>query len=120
MSYLIKWKLEKLLKRRDFGEIMRKQVYEITSKLHDMLEPLKRDGMSPRLKGFYSSYGEALKDWFSACNSYDYFLNLLFRASKSALIFAFCSSTFALRSSFSSARSFLRASRSSSASSSFA
>ena len=25
MSYLIKWKLEKLLKRRDFGEIMQKQ-----------------------------------------------------------------------------------------------
>ena len=24
MSYLIKWKLEKLLKRRDFGEIMLK------------------------------------------------------------------------------------------------
>ena len=24
MSYLIKWKLEKLLKRRDFGEIMQK------------------------------------------------------------------------------------------------
>ena len=50
MSYLIKWKLKKLLERRDFGEIMQKQIQEITSKIHDMLETLKRGGMSPRLR----------------------------------------------------------------------
>ena len=47
MSYLIKWKLEKLLKRRDFGKIMLKQ----TSKIQNIVKPLKRDGASPHLRG---------------------------------------------------------------------
>ena len=50
MSFLIKWKLEKLLKRRDFGEITLKQNQEITWKIHDMRETLKRDGASARLR----------------------------------------------------------------------
>ena len=32
MTYLIRWKLEKLLERRDFGEIMLKQPVKITLK----------------------------------------------------------------------------------------
>ena len=33
LSFLIKWKLEKLLKRRDFGEIMRNSQSKIASKI---------------------------------------------------------------------------------------
>ena len=50
MSYLIKWKLEKLLKRRDFGEIMLKQPAKNYVKNPQYSETLKRDGASPRLR----------------------------------------------------------------------
>ena len=49
MSYLIKWKFEKLLKRRDFGEIMRKYPVKNNVKNLQYSETLKRDGASPRL-----------------------------------------------------------------------
>ena len=35
MSSLIKWKLEKLLKRRDFGEITQKQTVKNRKKIRD-------------------------------------------------------------------------------------
>ena len=48
MSFLIKWKLEKLLKRRDFGEITRNSQSEIALK-SAYSETSKRDGRLPRL-----------------------------------------------------------------------
>lgn len=51
MSCLIKWNLEKLPERRDFGETIRKQTQRITSKIRKIVESLKCDGASPHLRG---------------------------------------------------------------------
>ena len=56
MSFLIKWKLEKLLKRRDLGKIILKQPQEITSKIHCIVETLKRGRALSAFEGFALLY----------------------------------------------------------------